>query len=181
MHHAPSIVLVGLKHVGKSTLARIAARTLDVETSDTDELIVEIAGDEADARSVYRARGKNEFMRLETLALERALRGAGDTPRILSTGGGIADNLAALSVIRASGSFVLYLHEKPLVLYERVRERGIPAFLDPERPREHFLELAAARDRVYRSLADAIVLLDGLPTGEAATRLITEIRRIHAG
>lgn len=181
MRRTDSLFLVGLKHVGKSTLARITARTLGMSTLDLDDLIVSINGRYRDARSIYRHCGKERFMLYETQAMEQALTRSHEEAFVVSTGGGIADNPAALGLLRSSQIPVLYLHEKPLVLYERAIAGGIPAFLDPERPREHFLELAESRDHIYRALADATVVLDGLHVEEAADQLIEEIRRKHAG
>lgn len=174
-----SLFLVGLKHVGKSTLASIAARTLSMTVLDLDTMIVELSEDCAGPREVYRRYGKHEFMRLEALATDRAVAVAGEEEAIIAPGGGIADNPEALDSLRSSGLPVLYLFEQPLVLYERVQAGGIPAFLDPDRPREHFVELAESRDRVYRSIATAIVDVRERSISEAGAQLIEDIRRIN--
>lgn len=175
-----SVVLVGLKHVGKSTLAAIAAKTLGMLAIDLDSVIVELSEDCSTAREVYRRYGKEGFVDLEVRATMQTLETARRQEAIVSTGGGIADNDVALTYLKTSRIPTLYLFERPLVLYERVQAGGIPAFLDATRPREHFLELADTRDRIYRSVAGTTIDVHGLSVSEAATRLIDEIRRIHA-
>lgn len=179
MNPMQSVFLVGLKHVGKSTLAGIAANTLEIVPLDLDTMIVELTGNCASPREVYRRYGPNRFIELEARATERAIEFSRAEDAIIATGGGIADNEVALRAIRTSRVPVLYLFEEPLVLYDRVRAGGIPAFLDTTRPREHFLELAESRDRVYRSIAASVVILTGYSISEAATQLIEEIRRIN--
>jgi len=179
MMSTQSLFLVGLKHVGKSTLASIAARTLNMTVLDLDTIIVELSEGCTGPREVYRRYGKDEFMRREALATDRAVAIATEEDVIIASGGGIADNPGALDSLRSSGLPVLYLFEQPLVLYDRVRAGGVPAFLDPERPREHFLELAESRDRAYRSIATAIVDVRERSISEAGAQLIEDIRRIN--
>ncbi len=175
-----SVLLLGLKHSGKSTLARVAAKQLGVRRIDTDDLVAELSG-AANAREVFRRHGKAAFMTWESEALKKALVTAQNESTIIATGGGIADNIAALALIQSDWPPTLYLEEDPLVLYSRISARSIPAFLDPSRPRDHFVELAAERAEVYRAIATAILPIHGLTIPQAVKLLISSIRRIHAG
>jgi shikimate kinase len=177
---ASLILLVGLKHVGKSTLARIAARRLGTEAKDLDSEILDRAPGYVSVRELYRAEGRVSFLEKEAAALETTLAHA-EPGVIIATGGGLADNDAAIRLVDASNATVLYLSESPLVLYERIRRGGIPAFLDADRPREHFLEIAERRDELYHRIADAVIDLSGMAISEAADRIIEEIRNIDAG
>ena len=93
----------------------------------------------------------------------------------LATGGGVCDHPATMAVL-STNYRMLYLHNDPLVLYDRSVRGGVPAFLDPERPREHFLEIAARRDARYREHADLVVDITGLHPDEALARIMEQVR-----
>jgi shikimate kinase len=175
-----SYALTGLKHSGKTTLGRRLARELALPFSDLDEEIVrraasegilsDDAGDEPPIRRVYRSLGKTDFGRWEVECLHGISQ-----PVVLATGGGVCDHVPTMELLQERFR-ILYLHDDPLVLYQRIVRGGIPAFLDPARPREHFLEIAERRGEIYRQTADVIVDLSGASRGEAFTRLLLALR-----
>jgi shikimate kinase len=119
---------------------------------------------------VYRKLGGTAFGTWEAECL-RLL----SLPVVLATGGGVCDHPPTMQVLKEH-YHVLYLHDDPLVLYERIVRGGIPAFLDPIRPQEHFLEIAERRGEIYRQTADVIVDLSGATRSEAFTRLLLALR-----
>ncbi len=180
-----SIALTGLKHVGKSTIGHRLSHLLNLEFIDLDDLLVRRAvyentitpetggtgGEEPPIRSVYRALGSDTFGKWEAEAIRdipRAYRGSGT---VLATGGGVCDHPRSMELIRAAYC-VLYLWNDPVVLYQRAVSHGVPAFLDQERPRDHFLEIAERRDALYRIYADHVVDISGLSIENAAARII---------
>lgn len=164
------VSLVGLKHVGKTSVARLLAAEHAFRAYDLDDAVLVRArfdGDfpptrpgEPPIRALYRALGADRFRSYERDALVDVIMAAEELPDsnrvVVSTGGGIADNPEALEIL-ARDTTILYLHGDPLLLYERIAERGIPAFLDPARPRDHFLEIATRREELYRRIADGVI------------------------
>jgi shikimate kinase len=144
---------------------------------DLDSLIVERAapGDDGDPRStirdVYRSMQERAFRELEHETLAGVLQKRPAEPLILALGGGVAENRSALQMLR-DNTRMLYLANDPLVLYDRATARGLPAFLDPTRPREHFLEIAGRRDSEYRRYAHEVVDLTGLSKAQAHSKLL---------
>lgn len=159
-----SIVLLGIKHVGKTTIGRLFATRNHLEWLDLDEVILDTARKSHDLdaqtiRDVYIGLGKEGFQEIETVAA-RHVRLHASQNHIISTGGGIADNPGALREIQGVGLLV-YLQEQEATLFKRVMSKGIPPFLDPADPARSFKELYARRDSIYRSTAQLIVALQG--------------------
>ena len=191
MRRATDIAFTGLKHSGKTTLARRLSRRLTYTFRDLDHEMVDAAEREGwfshsseieDARnpirSLYRAVGDERFRSWETAVLRRIVeKPAGDTaerPVLLATGGGICDNPEAMGIL-GERYYVLYLRSDPSILYDRIAARGTPAFLDPSRPRDHFLEIAERRDTLYRRSAREVVDLSGLGPDEAFRELLNRL------
>ncbi len=192
MRRDTDIAFTGLKHSGKTTLARRLSRRLAYTFRDLDHEMVRAAehdgrfsrsseteGDRNPIRSLYRAVGGDRFRSWETEVLTRITAArTGDDPAVrpvlLATGGGICDNREAMGIL-GEHYYVLYLRNDPLVLYERIAARGIPAFLDPSRPRDHFLEIAAGRDTLYQRSAREVVDLSGLTPEEAFRELLNRL------
>jgi shikimate kinase len=165
----------GLKHVGKSSVSRMVAENLGYNWFDTDETILSLAGEmpEADCgsiRDVYRSVGRRVFQELEYRSLQRIVaRVHTDRQRaVISTGGGICDNTDAFLYLQEH-TVMVFLDENPEILYERIARRGIPAYLDPDRPYDHFMELAAKRRSTYRSGAHRTLQVAGLTLPEIAS------------
>ena len=175
-----SYALVGLKHVGKSTLGIRLARELGYRFCDLDDEMLGYAvaqgvvSPSSTVRQLFQAVGPTVFGDVEYRALQ-ALIAAGLNSTVLSAGGGVADHENLLRLIQERFT-VVYLHNDPLVLYERIMKRGTPAFLDPTRPRDHFLEIAQRRSDRYRDIADISVDVTDLDSQRAFQKLFSRVR-----
>ena len=156
------ITLTGLKHVGKSSVSQFVATHSNRRHEDTDEQIVERAARElpntlsgtVTPRDVYSQLGSAAFAQLETGAVETLIQRAGLQRRetVLATGGGICDNPPAFELLQQR-AHIVFLDAPFELLYARIAAGGVPAFLDAERPYDHFMELAARRRERYRAAA----------------------------
>lgn len=159
---------------------------------DLDDLLVRRAAHEAlpgfvDAtgspeppiRRLFRLLGPEAFARWEYDALRSIPTLAVHEHVVLATGGGVCERAESMELL--SGMFtVLYLHNEHLLLYERSIRHGIPAFLDPGRPRDHFLEIADRRDKIYRTHADICVDLAGCDVPQSIERATDAVRKYYA-
>lgn len=180
-----SIALTGIKHVGKSTIGESLARELSVSFFDIDDLIVRRArhdgvigldgSGEPPIRTVFRLLGPDGFARWELDAILEVPALSHGEPVVIATGGGIADHRPAMEHLHENYT-VLYLADDPLVLFERATRHGLPAFLDRNRPREHFLEIAARRDAVYRRFAHVTVEAGGRPAASVLQGILNQVR-----
>jgi shikimate kinase len=183
---APRIIaLTGLKHVGKSSVCRYVSAHSNLVGADTDDEIVRIATErltrppavQVTPRDVYREVGAAAFATLETTALEAifARTVSDSTGIVLATGGGICDNRDAFALLQRHAQIV-FLDAPADILYARIAKGGVPAFLDPERPYEHFLEIAAARRERYRTVADFHIDVGRMDTGGIGDAIINHFR-----
>jgi shikimate kinase len=183
---APRIIaLTGLKHVGKSSVCRYISAHSNRLSADTDDEIVRIAmerltwtpADQVTPRDVYRHVGAEAFATLETAALEGIIERPvpDDAEIVLATGGGICDNPDAFALLQRRAEIV-FLDAPPDLLYGRIAKGGVPAFLDPERPYEHFLTIAAMRRERYRAAADFHVDVGLMDTGRIGDAIIKHFR-----
>ncbi|HKK48528.1 MAG TPA: shikimate kinase [Alkalispirochaeta sp.] len=185
MAASASIALTGLKHVGKSTIGRGVAAALKWDFVDLDDLLVRRglhdniissdppagSNDEPSIRTLFRALGASRFGEWEGDALREVPTTYRETPIILATGGGVCDHPESMNLI-TSHYHVLYLRNDPVVLYQRAIKHGVPAFLDQDRPLDHFLEIARRRDVRYTHYADEIIDVAGLSRNDAVARII---------
>ncbi|MBN2651473.1 MAG: shikimate kinase [Spirochaetales bacterium] len=152
------VFFIGMKHCGKSTHAKLYAERVGLSFVDIDDMIEEIyleeSGQGLSCREIYRDKGKETFMEYEFLAIERIL--SQDFDGVIALGGGVASNTKAIERLRGSGFFV-YIEVEPEILFDRIKWRGLPPFLDTENPYQTFLELYEQRSRVYQDLADIVI------------------------
>ncbi len=137
---------------------------------DLDEVILDRARESyhqegRTPRDIYKALGPDVFRNLETAAV-RYLKIYSNRPQIIATGGGVADNPAALKELSSIG-LGIYLQENEAVLYERVIAGGLPPFLDADNPRTSFAQLYQRRDSIYRQTAQITIELQGANIAQA--------------
>jgi shikimate kinase len=161
-----AIVLMGMKHCGKSALGRMLAEKLGAAFIDLDAcaegLAAEKYGRPRTVRELYRGEGKDAFQALETEALRKiAADFSGEkSALVLALGGGTIENPAGLAAIEGRGVFV-FLDQDEDVLFERIAASGIPPFLEGPDPKTAFHALYEKRVPLYRSRAGITVNLRG--------------------
>ena len=147
------IVLIGLKHCGKSAVGKILARRLGFSFVDTDALIETQTGQTA--RALFLAGGAERMAEAEAEACAEA------PGLVIATGGAFCENPAAVGTLRGEGIFC-FLTADFAVLYRRIcksaeEEGEMPAFLRGENPEARFRELYETRGEKYRKIADITV------------------------
>ncbi len=195
------VLLLGLKHSGKSSIGRGAARALGRQFFDLDEVAVELLlargeclpGEETSKviRRYYEHNGRDAFRALERSAalsvVQRveslAATAAGPAPvfcAVCALGGGTPENEAAYKLLRPV-SWAIYLRERPEVLFERIIAGGVPPFFEGEDPWRAFSTLAERRDSLYNSLADEVFETEGRSIAELLPILIQRIEEYQDG
>jgi shikimate kinase len=143
-----NVVLVGFMGAGKSSIARLVARSLGFECIDTDDLVVENA--RMPIHRIFQNQGEEAFRDLETAAL---LSLADREHLIISTGGGIVLREQNRKQLRTIG-FTVWLSASVEATYERVRHNtGRPLLRVPD-PKATIAEMMDARAPLYRASAD---------------------------
>jgi shikimate kinase len=157
-----NVVLLGMKHSGKSTLGAALAKRWSCELYDVDPMIQSThaseRNEELSVREIFSQYGEEHFRRLEVHAvceLYLKLDKPGSNA-VVALGGRTALNKTICELLRAIG-LTVYLHVPPEVIYERIQRAGLPPFLQGEDPHEQFLELYRHREPQYRAVADTVV------------------------
>lgn len=158
-----ALVLLGIKHCGKSTQGRLLSAHFSCPLYDSDDMIATMTG--KNARALYTTEGEAAFMAAELAAckciasavtssdsgdddaalasapIDRAVLSA--PVAVIATGGGICKNEAALAALHAVGLFVFLAADEKTAADRIVREIGIaengalvnlPAYIAKEQP-----------------------------------------------
>lgn len=161
MNPQQHIIIIGFKHVGKSTIARLLAQKLDRPFFDSDEylesLFHETYKKKYQCREIMQKYGADFFKNLETKALKKLM----DTiPGVIALGGGTPMQVENQALIKPH--IIVHLTAKPSTVFERVMKRGRPAFFPPDvDPQITFNRLWQEREKVYHQLTDICVQNDG--------------------
>ncbi len=146
-----NLILVGMMGAGKTTVGRLLARRLKRAYYDSDEEIERRCGVRIPV--IFDIEGEAGFRARESQVIAElcALDGI-----VLATGGGAVLAEANRRCLASRGT-VVYLHARPPHLWQRVRhDRNRPLLATPE-PQKKLEELYAARDPLYREIADLVV------------------------
>lgn len=178
------IVIVGVKHTGKSVAASALAECFQRTVIDTDLVLQELdaaeSGMRRPVRQIYRQDGVSRFHQLEATALELALRRE-DAP-VVSTGGGICDNQRAVDLLR--DQFVVHLTDSYDRVAQRVFRSGIPAFLTAttvEKAREELFDVYTRRTVRYREIASITIDIEELDAQAAGERICSALEEYISG
>lgn len=156
MRQYTHIILMGMKHTGKSTLGDLLAKNLHQPFFDTDDIILKLSG--KTPRELFDTGGSPLMMEWETTACRYLTEKKEQCGSVIATGGGLADNHKALEILKKTGLCV-YLDTSFDILYERVLESAekdgrLPPFLSGPDPKSRFQELFVKRTAIYAIMAD---------------------------
>ena len=161
MNSRPSIILIGMKSSGKTTIGRILAQKLGLRFSDVDaeveRLHLKQTGEKLGFREIFKRHGKAHFRTLETAALQALSVAQSERPIVLATGGGLPLAEENRPLLRRMG-IIVFLDVAQEVLLPRIVRGGIPAFFPyPEDPARSLAQLLAVRRPIYAALAHITV------------------------
>ncbi|MDR0569593.1 MAG: AAA family ATPase [Spirochaetaceae bacterium] len=168
------ILITGPKHAGKTSAGRELAGLTGNRFADLDETVERRTG--KSPRELYKE-GPEQFR----LAEARALAGLADEPDgsgpcIIAAGGGIIDNEAAVTLLKARRICTVYLEVSPETAWRRIRAAGpLPPFLDTPCPRETHADLHRRRSEAYKKLACITVVAEGKSPAETAQEIAEKI------
>ncbi len=139
-----SIVLMGIKHCGKSTQAFLLANKLNLPTFDTDSVIEELY--KKTPREIYVQEGRDAFLQCEEKACEYIKQELEKTSKraVIATGGGICTNQGALDILHSFGTLVfLMIDEKTackriieeVVISQDGKLTNLPAYIAKYEPK----------------------------------------------
>lgn len=176
------IVLMGIKHCGKSTVGKLLAEKIDVTFFDSDDEIEKMVG--TSVRSYYKRDGQEAFKKAEANVCEVIQSSFGATNAILATGGGVCDNEDALNALSDCSKVFLDVPEK--IAFERImldtKKTGtLPAFIAKENPvnekevKEIFHQFYIRRTEMYKKLCPVHIIVGNETPEENCTTIISAL------
>jgi shikimate kinase len=146
------ITLIGMPGCGKSTIGRQLARLRQLPFLDSDQEIERFLG--CSIREFFDREGEAAFRDVEQRVIAETL--ASPQERVIATGGGSVLRPANREAMRAR-AMVIYLHTQPEDLARRLSRDTQRPLLQVADPRQRLRDLYAARDPIYREVADIVV------------------------
>lgn len=169
-----NIFLIGLMGAGKTSVGKLLARRLGKTFYDSDQEIERTTGVRIPV--IFEIEGEAGFRARETRMLAEL---AGTQNVVLATGGGAV--LAEQNrVLLSSHGIVVYLRASPHDLWHRTRHDRNRPLLQTANPLAKLTELFAARDALYREVADVIVDTGNQSVSSLAHRLEQRLAKCTA-
>lgn len=188
-----SIILIGIKHSGKTSLGKQLAEHYGLPFVDIDFVIEKMTG--KPPRQLYAEEGAGAFMYAEENACRKAAELIADKNAVIATGGGICDNPPALTFLRPLGKFV-YLCVEEKIAADRIMAKvkklssgiwqGLPAYIATRSPetetecRAIFHTYFTERTAIYAGIAECTVNLGNnfsLNKGGNLSRIIDTLEK----
>ncbi len=155
---------------GKSTVGRKLAARFGLRFIDLDQEIERATG--ASVNLIFEIEGEPNFREREAKLLDAASRNCGV---LLATGGGAVLRAENRSKLMQRG-FVVYLETDVDTQLERLKRDRARPLLRTADPRAKLLELAGARNDLYRHSADLIWTSGANTARSAAESLVYNLR-----
>ena len=191
-----SIVLMGIKHCGKSTQARMISEKLGCDSFDTDDVIAEMTG--KTPREIYTESGEGEFKKAEVMACRKVCGDLSVSGKraVIATGGGICDNNEAIRFLTTNTVFIYLFVDEKTAIERIIREAqtdgekitnqdSIPSYLAKKNPqtisdlRNFFHNFYVERTKKYSMLADITINQGDSSIEENTKKIISAIKPIQ--
>lgn len=171
------IVVAGPRCSGKSSIGSRLAERVGLPLVETDLLIEDLherdTGERMPCSAICIALGEDGFRALE----KRAIAEAVDRDWcVIAVGGSTMLNTDNRACLRQNSILVL-LHASPSELWQRVRDRGLPAYVDGAMTRELIFHRAAMTMEILMPFADVAVDSTNMPMEETLEAVIAGVDR----
>ncbi len=171
-----SIVLIGARGSGKSTVGSMLASQLNLSFVDLDDRTL-ATFEEPTVEAVWKAHGESAWRAAEVFCLKDALPAGG----VIATGGGVPEIPEAYNRLmdakQQQGTIVVYLRAEAETLVKRlmVAPGDRPTLTDAESLEDEVAAVLRRRSGSYQSVADLILDVDHEPARGICERLLTAV------
>ena len=166
-----SIVLIGYRGSGKTTVGQKLADRLWQDLVDTDKLVVTKAG--KSIKDIFEQDGEPRFRELESEVVKEVLQ---KPECVISLGGGAVLREDNRDAIRASGHKVIYLKCDPETLHQRIEADAATSMMRPSLTEfsgvEEIEAVLAEREAIYRGMMTAELDVTNLSPEEAVVYIV---------
>ncbi len=164
------IALIGMMAVGKTTVGRLLADTLDRQFVDNDASLVESEG--ASIAEIFERHGETYFRALEQQRIAELL--AQPEPIVFSLGGGAVVAEANRTLLKAA-SFVVWLRADPKTLLARIGDASTRPLLAVD-PGGALRRLDEERRELYAQTAHYAIEVDRRTARWVAAAIARRVR-----
>lgn len=176
-----NIILLGMKHCGKSTCAWALSKKLNLPFHDTDELMSELYrekyGKTLSAKQIFAEHGAEFFKQLEAeavLIMAEDLQ-EDDDEVVLALGGATPTNGDIVGELKKADCLAVYLKASPEAIFSRVKNNGPSRFLQGDNPLENFIKISKEREAFYLKYADITIDTDAYSCVQDMVKGVTNI------
>lgn len=170
MKHTSNIYLIGLMGVGKTTIGRQLAKSLNRPFYDSDKAIEDQTG--VSIPTIFEYEGEDGFRLREQAVIEQLTRLNGI---VLATGGGVVINERNRNALQQHG-FVVYLQCSVDKILQRTRRDNKRPLLNTENPRARLETLYAEREAFYLACADYQIDTGIMPSKMVVKKILKAFR-----
>ena len=176
-------IFIGMKHCGKTTHGRIFAESRKLPFYDTDDLLESLhrkkTGKTENCRTIFNAYGAEYFNELESELIENIYQGAYSSS-VIAMGGRMPINDKLQDKLKKLG-FYVYVKAPTEAIFKRIKRKGLPAFIDQDRPFDSVCEMIQQREPYYERLANITIEVNDLPVKIIAGQIKLKIRESENG
>ena len=161
------VYLIGFMGAGKSTVARLLTKKLDMPLVEMDERIVQEQG--MSINEIFDVYGEERFREIEG----RLVMTLGQEPAsIVSCGGGVVIRAENVTTTKKNG-VIVFLSATPQTIYERVKNSKERPILNGNMNVEFIAGLMEKRRSLYEQAADILIATDDKTKDEIADEIVT--------
>lgn len=175
--YAPSIALVGMMGVGKTTVGRRLAKRLGREFYDSDDEIESASG--RTVSGYFRDHGEADFREGEKRVIARLITPEIDKGAIVLATGGGAFTYEATRTLLLENSLTIWLKGDIDTIMDRVSRNDKRPLLQVDDPRAKVRELIDARHPIYAKAHLHVPIAKG-PHIRTVNRVIRAINKYQA-
>ena len=173
-----SMVLIGMKAAGKTTVGKLLALKLSLPFVELDKKIEEFYqkenGEKLACREIFSKFGEEEFRKLETEVLGELAKDISGS-RVLSCGGGTPLSGENQLLLKQVG-VVVFLDVDEEVLLPRIMKHGLPAFFPENQDSKMSLQQIMNKRRpVYEAVAGVKLAVGNNIPEQIVEQIIREV------
>lgn len=182
-----TIVLMGIKHCGKSTLGKFISKKFNLSFFDTDDVILLMTN--STPREIFLEKGEEGFIEAEKNACEYIKNEivSKKLNAIIATGGGICNNIQAVKILKSFGILVFLKIEERIATSRVLREikvakngslSNMPAYIAKKNPHTVydvgfiFHDFFIERERIYQNITDFSIDVSDSSKSKNADKII---------
>jgi len=159
------IILIGFMGSGKTTVANILAKKLNLEVIEIDQLILKKSG-----KSINQIFSEDGEMRFRELEIKMAKSLAKKDKCIISTGGGVVINKINIDYLKENGK-IIFLKTSLSEVKKRLKNDKVrPLFKN----KKFIKKMFDFRQALYEEYADLIISTDGKSVEKITYEIISQ-------